>query len=331
MSLLQPAREVTAGVDLNDWISIVEREYLRDFIPSGGAAVKFAVVRPPLARQEVQAALKAAATKSGFQFAYVDSASTKIHMIDHLFKAVAKQVDWDGFAATFLRQLLEDNGLRLPPAGQRLEIHVVASLNNSDAKELRRDIKGWLNERILRDFAMAQEFRIAMVRLCQAQVEGGESEALDAANIKDWLRGDLKLLSALKSALIYQKIARYNARDMFLSLAHWLKLAGKKGLILALDIARYTEPRKWGVESDGSLYHGPTVAMDAYEVLRQFIDSTDEMESCFLTVIAPPEFLEDEKRGLPRYEALRLRVWDEVRDRRQPNPLSSLIRLTRSS
>jgi hypothetical protein len=175
---------------------------------------------------------------------------------------------------------------------------------------------------------MAQEFRIAMVRLCQAQLEGGESEALDAANIKEWLRGDLKLLSALRSALIYQKIARYNARDMFLSLAHWLKLGGKQGLILVLDIERYTLGRKGRLDPDGGLYHGTTLAMDAYEVLRQFIDATDEMESCFLIVIAPPEFLEDEKRGLLRYEALRLRVWDEVRDRRQPNPLSSLIRLS---
>ena len=52
------------------------------------------------------------------------------------------------------------------------------------------------------------------------------------------------------------------------------------------------------------------------------------MTPASVSLLAPPEFLEDEKRGLLRYEALRLRVWDEVRDRRQPNPLSSLIRLT---
>jgi hypothetical protein len=247
-------------------------------------------------------------------------------MIDHLFKAVAKQVDWDATTKSFLRTLLNKQGLK-PAEPSSFKADELARLNNYEDSELRREIRGWLNREIYKDFAMAQEFRIAMMRLCQAQLEGSESEALDAANIKDWLRGDLRLMSALKGALIYQKIARYNARDMFLSLAHWLRLTGKNGVALVLDITRYTAGKR-PQTPDGTLYHGTAAAMDVYEVLRQFIDATDEMESCFLAVLAPPEFLEDEKRGLARYQALNLRVRDEVRDRRTPNPLSSLVRLS---
>ena len=41
-----------------------------------------------------------------------------------------------------------------------------------------------------------------------------------------------------------------------------------------------------------------------------------------------PEFLTDTRRGLSRYEALKLRIWDEVRDRQYQNPLGALIRLS---
>ena len=44
-----------------------------------------------------------------------------------------------------------------------------------------------------------------------------------------------------------------------------------------------------------------------------------------------PEFLTDVRRGLNRYEALKLRIWDEVRDRQYQNPLGALIRLSGSS
>ena len=42
---------------------------------------------------------------------------------------------------------------------------------------------------------------------------------------------------------------------------------------------------------------------------------------------APTAFLEDGKRGLTRYDPLRMRIADDVRDRNRANPLSSLIRL----
>jgi hypothetical protein len=62
--------------------------------------------------------------------------------------------------------------------------------------------------------------------------------------------------------------------------------------------------------------------------LREFVDGTDELEFCLIVVVAPPSFLTDERRGLNLYQALRLRIWDEVRDRQRPNPLSSLVRLS---
>src|SRR3989304_4445772 len=62
-------------------------------------------------------------------------------------------------------------------------------------------------------------------------------------------------------------------------------------------------------------YYAAPATLDAYEVLRQFVDGTDELECCFIAVVSSREFLTDEKRGFNRYEALRLRIWDERGDK----------------
>ena len=61
-----------------------------------------------------------------------------------------------------------------------------------------------------------------------------------------WLRGELRRISEVKRALIFQRIARHNARHMLASLAHWLRITGSAGLLLILDIARcpLTVPRE---------------------------------------------------------------------------------------
>ena len=34
----------TPPLPLSEWLSVIEREYLTDFVPAGGAAVKFAIL-----------------------------------------------------------------------------------------------------------------------------------------------------------------------------------------------------------------------------------------------------------------------------------------------
>lgn len=174
---------------------------------------------------------------------------------------------------------------------------------------------------------MTQEFRIAMMMLTRCQLDSDEISADLCASLKEWLRGELRLISALKKALIFQKIGRHNARNMLSSLAHWLHLCGRNGLVLVLDISQYTQDRP--KEHHDSLYYSTAAVLDCYEVLRQFIDGTDESDHCFVTVLAPPRFLDesDKKRSAAAYDALKLRIWDEVHDRVHVNPLASLIRV----
>jgi hypothetical protein len=312
-------------IDRREWLEVVRGEYLGDFIREGGASVKVVVADGAAGRAAVRDALHEAATASGFQYAFVDAASTKIHLIDRVFHEVARQVDWDALAAVFLARLLSDNGYRLPAQPGDLSLASIADLNELPERGLHVKLESLLWDALFRDYAMVQEFRLAMVRLCRAQLYPDDEPAVTEA-VKEWLRGELRRVSALKKALIFQKVARHNARHMLASLAHWLQVAGRSGLVLAIDISRCALVTTRSERDEGFYYSRPAV-FDVYEVLRQLIDGTDELAFCFVGVLTGPEFLNDPRRDVTAYPALYYRLSTEVHDRYRQNPLSALVRV----
>jgi hypothetical protein len=307
------------------WYAVARTEYLQDFVKQGGSAVKFLVPVSGPEMAVIESGLRSLAGDEDFFYAAVDASSVRIHLIEQVFHQVARQVDWQGLTHAFLRRLLREHYI-LPENRGELNLKQIAMLNGYDERDIRLFINTRLREALFHDYAMIQEFRIAMMMLCRCLLDPDEVSADLCSSVEEWLRGDLKRVSALKKALIFQKIGRHNARQMLFSLAHWLHLCGHNGLFLALDISRYTQDRP--KELDGSLYYSTPAMLDCYEVLRQFIDATDESEFCFTVVLAPPRFLDEgEKRSVSRYDALKTRIWDEVRDKAYTNPLSPLVRI----
>jgi hypothetical protein len=310
----------------DEWIQTVRQEYLQRFVGHGGAAVKFVVAPSDRDRELVRDHLFSLSQEERFTFVSVDAKDTKVHMMDKFFHHVAKKIQWDALAAQFVRRLLQENGYQVPASSAQCSLAGLAQLNGRAEPLLRRDLNSWLERAIYRDTQMCQEFRLAMIRLCLGQMDSDSDSPFMTEPVKAWLKGELRQLSALKEALIFQKIVRTNARYMFSSLARWLRVVGQPGLVLTLDLGRCFETKKPDLPE--GCYYGVSATLDAYEMLRQFIDGTDELEGVLLVVLVPPEFLTDMRRGLNRYEALKLRIWDEVRDRQYQNPLGALIRLT---
>lgn len=312
---------------LNDWLTVLRKEYLQGYVRQGGSVVKFAVNADEECGRTLLQGLRQAAEDEGYQFAKADAQYTKIHMVDRLFHKIAKQIDWDGLAFEFVRGLLTQNGYQIPPSREEFTLQHVASLNDREETLLRRELRTWLERSLYRNSSMCLEFRMAMIRLCLAQLDLGEPNPFLANAVKEWLCGELRLLSSLKEALIFQKVGRHNARHMLASLTAWLRMVGKQGLVLTLDISRYLASKR-PAGSDTTFFYSPGAAMDMYEALRQFVDSTDEIEGLMLVVSAPEEFISDTRRGVCRYEALKLRVWDDVRDKYRENPFAPLVHVT---
>ncbi|MGH9077138.1 MAG: BREX system ATP-binding domain-containing protein [Acidimicrobiales bacterium] len=312
-------------IDVGEYVGFVEREYLHGYVEQGGAAVKFVVGTDDGVAETFAAQLSTAAAGAGYTVARVDAAETRVHLLEEVFYQVARQVDWDGLAEVAARAAIDAAGY--PAAGSGLSLDQLATHHRVEARELRRDIDRELQLRVHRDYAMVAEFRTAMLRLCQAQLRTGQVAEAEHAAVLDWLRGDLRQISALKSALIFRRIGRHNARPMLFSLAHWLAVNGRAGLALVLDIRRLGYARRPSPGERHGHYYTKASLLDAYEVLRQMVDNTDELANCIVVVLASPAFVTDTVRGLDAYQALKLRIFDEVRDRHRDNPFSSLLRL----
>lgn len=310
-----------------DYARFLAEEYLDSYVADGGAAVKFVVVPEDDDASSFSAALQGRAVSAGYHTARVDAAETRVHMIDQVFFELARQVDWETLALHAARAALAAAAHPVPEGSDDVSVAAVAAHYGVEPAELTRDVNRALQEGIHRDFAMVQEFRTAMLRLCQARLATGQVTEAEHAAVLDWLRGDLRQITMLRSAMIFRRIGRHNARQMLFSLSHWLASNGMAGLLLELDVRRLGFARRPRPEERRGLYYTKASLLDAYEMLRQLVDNTDELSHCCVVVLAAPELLVDNNRGIDAYQALKLRIYDEVRDRRRDNPYSSLVRL----
>ncbi|MDT7042100.1 BREX system ATP-binding domain-containing protein [Candidatus Nitronereus thalassa] len=325
----EPAEPELDEMLVEDWLRILKQEYVRSYIRDGGSSVKFAIGSCQETRPALQSGLSALGKEEGLLFARVDARFTKMHMVDRLFFKVAKQIDWDELAYNFLVDLVREKGYQVPDKWEDFSLTKLAQLNDRKEALLWKDMQTWIERTIEADLNLCQEFRMAMISLCTAQLQSSDADLHVAQSVKEWLRGELRLISSVKHALIFQKISRHNGRHMLTSLTHWLRRAKKTGLLLTLDLSRYLVAKK-PAEIDSTFYYSSAAVLDLYDTLRQFIDSVDDHAGCLIVVLAPKEFLSDRRRGLDRYEALKLRIWDDVRDKYQQNPLAPMVRLSAS-
>lgn len=312
------------GLDPPSYIDFLDREYLASYVGRGGAAVKLLVPEDEFSAESLAKGLDVVGDR--FQRAVVSAVTTRIHLIDQIFAEVARQLDWLALAQAVVRSAFDQAGF--PPADPAdLRVATVARYHEVDSAELYRSVRRSVEQIVLKDSDLSHEFRMAMLRLCQSRLGRGDVSQAECETVIGWLRGDRVPAGELRKLSLQAKVSRHNARALLLSLTRWLRLAGHAGLLLRLDLSRLAVSRRPPAGLRDGHYYSKAATLDAYELLRQLIDGTDEFEGLFVAAVIPPELVHDEVRGLPAYTALRLRVVDEVRDRARINPYSTLVRI----
>jgi hypothetical protein len=312
------------AVAMENWLDLIDREYLRPFICEGGSAVKF-VEGDGGQLDEVRERFARLAERNGLMSCRIDASATRLHMIQDIFFAVSRSMDWPALAQGFVEALTIKQGYKWPRAGGGVTFQDVAACNEVDERLLRRDMNRWLTDEIMHDRAMSQDFRIAMTRLCLARLEPDDGESGVTSPVLEWLRGELRRVGALRQTSIAAKITRHNGRAMLRSLLRWLRLCGRKGLCLTLDIRQIL---RTGTALEEGLRYSAAAVIDAFEVLRQLIDDAETFQGLMVIALADEALTGlDAKRSLNAYDALKMRVWDDVRAAGRDNPLASLVRL----
>ena len=321
-----PAVVLGGGVMGSDaYVAFLGEQYLASYLSAGGGSVKLVVAGDAGVADRFERSLCAVADQQQCLTVHLSAETTRAHMIDQVFFAVARQVDWDRIAAAVVSIAYDD--IAVPATPGRLTVAEVAADHDLDARELYRSVRRQLEHTLLLDTSLPRELRRALLRLAQAQLGSGDVHPDEARVVRDWLTGEPVGLRDLRAVMIYARIGRHNARSMLTSVGRLLLRAGHRGLVLHVDLARLAEARRPPVPERTGTYYTKANVLDAYELLRQLIDATDDLVGMLVVAVVPPDLVSDERRGLLSYAALHLRVADEVRDRRRANPFASLVRL----
>ena len=310
------------------WADFVSDFYLDDFIQGGGAAVKFVVVYD-IPIESCSDLVAEAALRRNFLVTDIDARNTQIHQIERVFGSIASQLPWRELVDEVVSGLVAAEGWKVPARFDAADsiVEQLAELNQLGTDMVSMELRRSIGTGIMSDRRLAKDFRVAMTRLAVARLVGGPKEAIDFERVSDWLSANIGRISVMKDYTIFNKISRANARYMLGSLLVWLRMANRPGLVVNIDASRLLET---GSRNSGAISYSKAAILDAYEVFRQFIDATDEMDGLLINVFVPPEFLDLETtgRGIGRYPALMYRVYDEIRDRQLANPLSALVRIS---
>jgi hypothetical protein len=311
------------AIQTDTWLDLMRQEYLADFIPAGGGAVRFAVADAD-GIDRLSAGLHAAAAASGLTVVRVDLATVRLHMLQNVVFAVAAALPWDRLLQTRLEAVVAAAGYRWPDPGEPLLLAALAEANGVAAHLLWRDLTQALTREIWQDAGLVQDFRNAMIALLRARLNGEDAVLTEA--VMGWLHGTLRGIGQLRSAQVGRRIGRQNARAVLMSLCRWVRACGGAGVTLLLDIRQLHRERRAVVEG---LVYTPAAVMDCYEVLRQLIDDAEQFAGLFVAVLADEAFLSDDpRRSLGQYTALQMRIWDDVRPQGGDNPLAPLVRIS---
>lgn len=319
---------MTATMTTAEWLEAMDQHYLGGYVDAGGSSVKFAVCFEGTQPRNVVAELGERSRRLGYLTVDVDAATTKVHFIEQLLARVSDQVPWTELTDRILADFARENHWLVPEAFSPGE-GVVAQLDRENGlgeQQISLELQRTIGRRVLQDRSLAKDFRVAMTWLLRARLGGGPEGETINQHITDWLGGRIRAVSELRQYQIFTKVNRANARHLLGSLLEWVRRAGRPGVVVMVDAGRLLEKQR---ATDGSINYTKAALLDAYEVFRQCIDSTDEFDGLLLCVFVPPAFLDIESRGrgLGAYPALMGRVYDDVRDRNLANPLAALIRL----
>lgn len=316
---------MSANMTVDAWLDATETNYLDDFVPHGGATVKFAVALGETSPQAILDGIAARATSKGYLTASIDAAAVKVGSIDKVFSTIASQIDLLALTESLLNTFMTADAYKPALAGPEPLAERLARANDLEVDSIKVAARPKIQDLLVVNHELAQDMRVAFAQLLNARLSGGEAMNTAFDTIGSWMRAEPINLKSLRPFLIRSKVNRSNARHLLASLLSVIHMSGAPGLVLTIDISRFLTRER----IDGQITYTKAALLDGYEVLREFIDATDDMTHCLTIVSAPLPFLDGNTkgRGLGRYPALYNRIYDEVRDRNLANPLSALVRV----
>ncbi len=293
--------------------------YLNDYIACGGSKVKFLTGKPGSGKTHTLLLILEEARRLGYVTLFANTRRLRLNKFDSLYQSVLDAVDVEDMVTAYCSALIGRLGYHAGQLATGQDFFNWAQERGRAADSLRREIQEELDT-LYQNRKINHNFALAFTQLCAhnlglRRLADGQIEILQG-----WLKSRPLPAKALKPLKIFTRIDKYNARHMMASFLHLLRLCGRRGLFVAVDDLGALMERG----PEGRALYGRAARNEVYESLRQLVDDFAGFEGAFFVFAGRTELIDDEKEGFKSYEALWMRIQNEVSGKR-PNKFADLV------
>lgn len=287
-----------------------QTKYLQEYIRDGGSKIKFVSGRRGSGKTYFLDMMTAIAHAEEYKTVFFSAKDIWMHDFKEVYIEVFRQCDILDCLEAVGKYLVQEMGYdpQEIPEGKKF-IDYLSQIGMGDALT-KREIRTQLKQIFLDNPMLDNNFALACSMLTGSILGYPVLEEQNKELLLAWLQGDRTVkLSQLRALGFYpSRVTRYNARHMLRSLAEVIHMGGYSGLFIAIDNLEALISRT----SLEPIHYTKMKREDTYESIRQLIDDIDSMKNIMFVYGFDRELIDDENAGLKSYQALWMRIQNEI-------------------
>ncbi|MCD8077662.1 MAG: ATP-binding protein [Lachnospiraceae bacterium] len=301
-------------------------KYLEEYIRDGGSKIKFVTGRPGSGKTHFLRRMTGLAQEENYKTVQFSAKEIWMHDFRDIYVEILNQCDLMDCLQAVSLNVIREMGYDPAEIPEGLRFIDYLSQNGAGDPVTRREIRTQLRRLFLGNPLLDNNFALACSMLTGSILGYPVLEEQSRELLLAWLQSDRTVkLSQLRALGFYPaRINRFNARNMLRSLAEIVHMGGYSGIFIAIDDLEILVSRS----SLEAVHYTKMKREDTYESIRQLIDDIDSMHYVFFTYAFDRELIDNENAGLKSYQALWMRIQNEVVGERF-NRFSDMVDLDR--
>lgn len=297
-------------IALDSLTGFLTKQYLETYIPAGGSKIKLITGLQGSGKTCLAENLLLEAETRRFLTVTISAKELWLHDFRAVYLEILHQCGLERILRECAEWIIREMGYdpESIPAGKTL-MDMLSEKGEGDAFS-----KGEIREALRRSFTrnplLDNTFAVCCSLLTGDILGYPVLENTYREMILAWMHGDPSVKASQMKAIGMSpvKVSRFNARNLLRSLCEIIHLSGHPGLLVVIDDLEQLISQS----ADGSIRYTKGRRDDAYESIRQLIDDIDSMRYVLFLLCPDREMLENDSIGFKSYQALWMRLQNEV-------------------
>ncbi len=302
------------AIGINFLADFLTEKYIDEYIAYGGSKIKFIAGCAGSGKTYLLHLMCDRAKEHGYRQVYFSGRAIWLHDFKEIYLEILRQCGLMECLKGCAKKLIVNMGFDPEEiSGGQTFIDYLAQKNMGDALS-RREIRTQLKEMFLDNPLLDNNFALACSMLTGSILGYPTLEEQNKELLLGWISGNrmVKLAQLRTLGMSPSRITKYNARHMLRSLGEVARMGGFKGLFVAIDDMEILISKS----SLEEIHYTKMKREDTYESLRQLIDDIDSFHHIMFLCAFDRALLDDENAGLKSYQALWMRIQNEVTGKR---------------